>query len=204
MQEILPGIYHWTQAHPKIKIDVSSYYLRPERILIDPLIPDEGIAWFAECPPENVYLSIRHHYRHCAEFEIEYGCTVWCVEQGLHEFTAGEAVRAFRFGDTLPGGVRAVEIGSICPDEGALYIDREGGCVVLADGCIRTSGGPLKFVPDAMLGDDPATVKSGLRAAYSRLLDEYDFRHVLLTHGGPIVQDGRRQLEAFVAAPVPG
>ena len=89
MKEILPGIYHWTQAHPKIKIDVSSYYLKPERALIDPLIPDEGLDWFAEFPPENIYLSIRHHYRHCGEFRKEYGCTVWCVEQGGGKYELG-------------------------------------------------------------------------------------------------------------------
>ena len=113
MEEILPGIYHWTQTHPKIKIAVSSYYLRPERVLIDPLIPDEGLDWFTGHPPENIYLSIRHHYRHCAEFSQEYGCTVWCVEQGMHEFTCDESVRPFQFGETLPGQVEAIEIGSI-------------------------------------------------------------------------------------------
>ena len=112
MEEILPGIFHWTQAHPKIKIDVSSYYLQPERVLIDPLIPDEGLEWFAEYPPENIYMSIRHHYRHCGEFQDEYGCKVWCVEQGMHELTHGERVQPFHFGDTLPGNV---EIGRSFP-----------------------------------------------------------------------------------------
>jgi len=200
MEEILPGIFHWTQAHPKIKIDVSSYYFRAERVLIDPLIPDEGLDWFAGHPPENIYLSIRHHYRHCGEFEQEYGCTVWCVELGMHEFTHGETVRSFQFGDTLPGQVKAIEIGSICPDEGALFIERDGGCVVLADGCIRMQDGPLQFVPDALLGDDPAAVKNGLIAAYFRLLETCEFDHVLLSHGGPIIGDGRKQLAAFVNA----
>jgi hypothetical protein len=199
MDEILPGIFHWTRAHPKIKIQVSSYFLEPERVLIDPLIPDEGLEWFANRTPENIFLSIRHHYRHCSEFAAEYGCTVWCVEQGMHEFTHGEAVKSFQFGDTLPGGVGTVQIGSLCPDEGALHIDREGGCVVLADGCVRMDDGPLQFVPDALLGDDPDAVKTGLKSAYARLLEEYEFRHVLLSHGGPIVDDGRRQLEDFIA-----
>ncbi len=198
MEEILSGIFHWTQAHPKIKIEVSSYYLQPERVLIDPLIPDEGLEWFANHPPENIYMSIRHHYRHCGEFRNEYGCMVWCVEEGLHEFTDGERVQPFHFGDTLPGNVKAIEIGSICPDEGALYISREGGCIVLADGCIRMKGGPLQFVPDSLLGDDPAAVKKGLIAAYSRLVEEYDFAHLFLSHGGPIIGDGRAQLEAFL------
>ena len=38
MNEILPGIYHWTAAHPKIKVEVSSYYLADECVLIDPLV----------------------------------------------------------------------------------------------------------------------------------------------------------------------
>ena len=199
MEEILPGIYHWMQTHPKIKMKVSSYYFKPERVLIDPLIPDEGLEWFAESPPENIYLSLRHHYRHCGEFEREYGCTVWCVEQGLHEFSHGEAVKAFRFGDTLPGQVMAIEIGSLCPDEGALYIEREGGCVVLGDGCVRIGDGPLQFVPESLLGDDPDAVRNGLREAYSRLLAEHELTHLLLSHGGPIIDDGGARLAAFAA-----
>jgi hypothetical protein len=197
MQEILPGIFHWTRAHPKIKIHVSSYFLAPERVLIDPLIPDEGLEWFTDRAPENIYLSIRHHYRQCGEFADRFGCEVWCVEQGLHEFTHGEVIRGFQFGDTLPGDIQAVEIGSICPDEGALYIGREGGCVVLADGCIRMKDGPLQFVPDSLLGDDPEGVKNGLKAAYRQLLENYSFAHVLLSHGGPLVGDGRKKLTEF-------
>jgi hypothetical protein len=200
MQEILPGVFHWTRAHPTIKIHVSSYYLEPERVLIDPLIPDEGIEWFADRPPENICLSIRHHYRHCTEFAKRYGCEIWCVAQGMHEFTHGELVHAFEFGDTLPGDVRAIEIGSICPDEGALYIEREGGCVVLADGCVKLEDGPLQFVPDSLLGEDPEGVKDGLRSAYRRLLEEHVFQHVLLSHGGPLIGDGREQLAKFVGA----
>jgi hypothetical protein len=200
MQEILPGIFHWTRAHPKIKIHVSSYYLEPERVLIDPLIPDEGLEWFAESPPENIYLSIRHHYRHCAEVAERFGCEIWCVEQGLHEFTHGETVRGFNFGDTLSGDIQSVEIGSICPDEGALYIEREGGCVVLADGCVKLEDGPLQFVPDSLLGADPEGVKAGLRTAFGRLLDDYSFQHVLLSHGGPLVGNGREQLAEFIEA----
>ena len=40
------GFVHWTMSHPKIKIAVSSYYVVEPRVLIDPLIPDEGLDWF--------------------------------------------------------------------------------------------------------------------------------------------------------------
>ena len=201
MREILPGIFHWTQIHPKISIPVSSYYLKTESVLFDPLIPDEGLEWFAGDPPKHIYLSLRHHYRHCDEFSKRYGCDVWCVEPGLHEFTKGEAIHAFNFGDVLPGNVKAIEIGSLCADEGAFFIDREGGCMVLADGCVRRGDGPLQFVPDMLLGDDPAAVKSGLMAAYRRLLDSYEFSNLLLAHGQPLVGGAKEALREFVEAP---
>jgi hypothetical protein len=198
MQEILPGIWHWTAVHPNIKMAVSSYYVEPEGALIDPLIPDEGLDWFADRPPRNIYMTIRHHYRHCGKFAERYGCEVWCVEQGMHEFAKGEVVRPFKFGDLLPGEIEAIEIGSLCPDEGALYLSREEGCVFLADGCVRMDDGPLQFVPDILLGDDPDAVKTGLRNAYRRLLDTRSFEHVMLAHGLPLVGTGRAALEEFV------
>jgi hypothetical protein len=50
MREIGPGIHHWTAVHPKIQIEVSSYYLEPAAALIDPLEPPEGIEWSGAGP----------------------------------------------------------------------------------------------------------------------------------------------------------
>ena len=43
MQEILPRVFHWTRLHPRIGHEVSSYYLADEGVLIDPMIPEQGI-----------------------------------------------------------------------------------------------------------------------------------------------------------------
>jgi hypothetical protein len=197
MKEILPGVLHWTASHPKIKIEVSSYYLAEERVLIDPLLPAEGLDGFADNTPQDVLLTNRHHYRDSGRFEERFGCTVWCVESGMHEFTSGEQVRPFRFGDELPGGITAVEIGSICPDDTALYIPRAEGVVAFADGLVRRNDGPLGFVPEEYMGDDPAAVKKGLVAAFRRLL-EHDFDHLLLAHGWPWIGGGKQALREFV------
>ncbi len=53
MEEIAPGLWHWAAAHPKIKIRVHSYYLAGERVLIDPIEPEEGLDWFAEHGPPS-------------------------------------------------------------------------------------------------------------------------------------------------------
>lgn len=198
MKEILPGVWHWTRVHPKIKIEVSSYYLADERVLLDPLVPGDGLDGFPG-KPEHVLLTNRHHFRESAEFRDRFGCKVWCVEQGMHEFGHEQKVNPFRWGDDLPGGIVAIEIGALCPDETALWIGREGGIVAVADGAIRRGDGPLAFVPDSLIGDDPDSVKRDLKAAYRRLADEREFDTLLLAHGNPWVGGARESLREFAA-----
>jgi len=198
MREILPRVFHWTVIHPKIKIEVSSYYLADDLVLIDPLEPVEGLDWFPT-KPKHILLTNRHHYRDSGKFAGRFGCTVWCAETGLHEFQNGEEVRPFRFGDQLPGNITAVKIGALCPDETALYIPRGDGLVALADGAIRQGDSPLQFVPDQYIGDDPAGVKARIRESYRHLL-ELDFDHLLLAHGWPWIGGGRQALRDFAGA----
>lgn len=205
MQEILPGVYHWATVHPKIHVKVSSYWLDEHGVLIDPLIPpDVGVGWFGERPvsPRAILLSNRHHYRHSGELAQAFGCEVYCNEAGLHELSAERPVRGFAPGEELPGHVVAVEVGAICPDDTALYVTAKRA-LVLADGVVRGAPhgqpGPLGFVPDSLMDDPPAT-KRGLLAACERLLAELDFDHLLLAHGGPVLGDGRAQLQDLLDA----
>ena len=196
MEEILPGVWHWSALHPNIKIPVHSYCLESERILLDPIAPDEGLDWFAEHgPPTDVLLTNRHHYRSSASFVERFGVTVHCSRRGLHAFTQGEGVEPFDPGDELPGGVVAYEVGAICLDESALHVPAHRA-LALADGAVRREpGGPLAFVPDGYM-DEPEATKEGLREAYRRLA-ALEFEHLLLAHGEPFVGTGRDALAAF-------
>jgi hypothetical protein len=196
LEEIGPGIHHWTAKHPKIGIEVSSYYLEPSRCLLDPLLPAEGIEWFRSRPaPQRIILTNRHHYRHSGELREEFGCPVLCNENGLHEFEGGREVEGFAFGDELAEGVGAHEVGAICPDETALHVQAGEGFLAIADGLINY--GQVGFVPDNLLGDDPEEVKRGLRDSYRRLLD-LEFDGVLFAHGDPLVGGGKGALRQFV------
>lgn len=199
MQEVLPGLFHWTARHPKIHIEVSSYWLDGPGVLIDPLVPQEGIDWFASrsSTPTAILLSNRHHFRQADLFAERFGCHVHCNRLGLHEFADGRQVAGFDPGETLPGGVLACEVDAICPDETALHLP-EMRAIVFADGIVRGGAyghkGPLGFVPDSLM-DDPEKTKAGLLSACERLLGELDFEHLLLAHGGPVIGDGRELLE---------
>jgi len=196
MQEITPGVWHWTARHERIHSDVSSYYLAAERVLLDPKVPAEGLSWFDEHGvPEHVLLTNRHHDRDAWQLRDAFGCTVHCIRNGLHELDGRGPVEAFDFGDELPGGVIAYEVDAICPDETALHIPAHRA-LACADGVVRGSGrDELSFVPDAYM-DDPEKTKAGLRDAYRRLL-VLDFDHLLLAHGDPVITSGKGALRAF-------
>ncbi len=203
MEEALPGVFHWTAVHPSIHTDVSSYWLDQHGVLFDPLVPRrDGLDWFAArtVEPRAILLSNRHHYRQSDRFAARFGCPVLCNRLGLHEFADGRAVEGFDVGERLPGDVLACELDAICPDDTALLVEA-AGAVVIADAVVRGgaygTGGPLGFVPDALMDDPPAT-KRRLLDACARLLAEHDFEHLLLAHGGPVIGDGRALLEDLV------
>src|SRR5579884_4060020 len=176
MQEIAPGLWHWTRHHPRIGVEVSSYYLAPERVLIAPLVPAEGMEWLQEQgPPEHILLSNRHHDRDSWLISEAFGTTVHCVRNGIHELEGRGPVEPFDFGDVLPGQVTAYEIGAICPDETALHIPSYRA-LACADGVVHY-GEELGFVPEQYM-DDPETTKARLRQAYGRVL-HLDFEMLL-------------------------
>jgi hypothetical protein len=195
--ELKPGLWHWTARHEHIHADVSSYYLAAERVLIDPMIPADGLEWFErQGRPEHVLMTNRHHDRHAWRLRDAFGCTVHCIRNGLHELEGRGPVAPFDFGDQLPGGAIVHEIDAICPDETALHIPPYG-VLACADGVVRM--GPdaeLGFVPDNLM-DDPERTKEGLREAYRRLLD-LEFDSLLLAHGEPVVGGGKATLRAFL------
>lgn len=206
MEEILPGVVHWTATHPNIRSKVDSWWLPDGGVLIDPLVPpDVGLDWFAEqtVPPAAIVLSNRHHYRESGRFRERFGCGVHVPRAGLHEFGADrQPVEPYDPGDELPGGLVVYEIGALCPDDMALYLP-SAEAVFFADGVVGVRGerpGRIGFVPPSLM-DDPEATTRGLVAALRRLLDRVpDLRHVLMAHGGAVLNEGRSELEKLVAA----
>jgi hypothetical protein len=198
MREILPGVRHWTARHPAIGMRVSSYALVDERVLLDPLVPEEGVAALAEPePPADVLLTNRHHWRGCSDLREAFGVTVHAPRAGLHEFGEDRPVVAYDPGDTLPGGAEVHEVGHLCPDEMALWLPRHGA-LALADGVIRhPPDGPLCFVPDFLIGEDPEPVKAALRERYAALAEALAPEHLLLAHGDPVVGGATAALARF-------
>jgi hypothetical protein len=200
MREILPGILHWKAVHPKLGIEVSSYYVEPARALIDPLAPPEGVeALGSRDEPERILLTNRHHLRDSERLSERFGCPILCNEKGLHEFEDGPDVQGFSFGEEVAPGIDALEVGVLCPEETALLIRQGDGALAVADGAMNY--GSVGFVSDRYLGEDPDAVKRGLTGAYARLLDQ-PFDALLFAHGEPLPSGGKAALREFTEASV--
>lgn len=198
MDEIAPGLWHWTASHPHHGMEVDSYYLAGEGVLIDPMMPSEGAGWFRDqgFEPGDILLTNRHHDRDSWRLRDEFGCDVHCIANGCYELESRGPVTPFEFGDELPGGIVAYEVGAICPDETALHIPAHQA-LACADGVVRwpeVEG--LTFVPDSLM-DEPEQTRADLRDAYRRLLD-LDFDRLLLAHGAPVPRDAKTVLRAYV------
>jgi glyoxylase-like metal-dependent hydrolase (beta-lactamase superfamily II) len=204
MRELLPGVWHWTAPHPNLGgAHVSSYWLEESGVLIDPLLPPDGIEWFESRTnaPSAIVLANRHHYRDSGRLHERYGVDVHVPAAGMHQFTHGEPVVPYRAGDQLPGGLIAVSVGGLSPDDSGLYL-ASASALWLADTIVRAPedpGDPIGWVVDSLM-DDPPETKRELLAAFRRILDEIAFENLMLAHGLPLIGDGHLALEELVGA----
>jgi hypothetical protein len=201
MEEILPDIFHWTTFHKGIGVKVHSYLLRACRpaVLIDPRVPEEGLQGIAKlAQPRHVFLTNRLHYRHSGRFARASGAQIWAHRAGAQAFgPRRHPVKLFEHGARLPGGIQALKVGALCPEETAFYLKLYGGILALGDAVIR-EGDRLAFVPDELMGEDPEAVKKGLGRSLSQLLTRR-FKHILMAHGSPWLGEGKRALKDFLA-----
>lgn len=192
MEELAPGVRHWTATHPNLGIDVSAYWLPGLRLLLDPIaVPDEVEE------VDHILLSCRHHLRDCLEAAERFGATVCAPRTGMHDYPDDTPIQPYDFGEPIAGGaVTPYQVGALSPDETALHIPSVNA-LSIADGAIRY-GDELHFVPDQYM-DDPEGDKAGIREGLGRLADELEFDVLLLAHGKPYASGGRDALRRFSA-----
>jgi glyoxylase-like metal-dependent hydrolase (beta-lactamase superfamily II) len=196
VQEVAPGLWHWTARHPDWKegadweAEVSSYAIDDgERLLlVDPLAPSVLIDELAAGRHPVVVLTCPWHRRDTALLVERLGAEVFVPppDQGDPDPVAGTV---FRAGERLPVGIvalpgmehndlvlwiesrRAIAVGDT-------LIDRGKGLEFPAD---WAGGEGLEFTADsAGKGVSVDELLAGVRPVL-----ELPVEHVLATHGGP-------------------
>jgi hypothetical protein len=178
MQELRPGLWTWTATHPdwtqkndEWGPEVRSYAYDTGAclVLFDPISPPSLMEGLVEAQEIAVLLTTKWHRRSTDE----------CVERfGAHVFAPR---------DDLPADVEVVSTG--LDEESAYWVPRHHALVV---GDSFTSDRGLRVMDHWLLeGRTAEQMRDGLRP----LLD-LPIELVLLTHGDPVVENGREALRA--------
>lgn len=184
MEEVRPGIWHWTAPHPAWKPgydwprDVSSFAIDDgEQLLVfDPIAPSHKVDALAQERTASILLTCPWHARDGADLAHRLDASVY-VPPPDDEDDDGIAGIVYRAGDTLPTGL--VAHAGAEPNDLVLWMPSRGALIV-GDTLIDRGAG-LEFPRDwsARGGLDPDVVLEGLQP----LLD-LPVECVLATHGG--------------------
>ena len=213
MEQIAPGLWHWTAPHPDWKPRnrgknglgwdeiVSSYALITDAafVLIDPLVPTDAAEadrfWKAlDRDVEGhgspaIVISIHWHARSAQEIAERYpGSTVWAPADAPKGKI--RSTHTYAAADTLPAGIEAHDLGKV--KEVVLYLPSHEALLfgdVILDG--------VRICPESWLGK--GATRQDAADALRPLLDK-DIELLLLTHGGPVTDGAREALERALDA----
>jgi glyoxylase-like metal-dependent hydrolase (beta-lactamase superfamily II) len=203
MQQLRPTLWTWTAPHPAWTEDeggpegwnrvVRSYAYDSGQclVLIDPLAPPSLLEGLVESKDVAVLLTEHCHVRSTADCVERFGATVHAMKEAAPKLSL--PAQAFEQGDTLPGGVVAQL--ECYPFEAIFWIPAERA-IVVGDALVGGELG-LHVQPESwhVEGTTPASFRDRLRP----LLD-LPIELVLLTHGDPVLADGREAVRAALDA----
>ena len=223
MDELAAGIHRWTAPHPEWRPaveEVGSYALVADEalLLVDPLLPadtDERLTSLlvrlelmaAAATRVELLITIPYHTRSAEalyeRFAAERPTRIWGhanVRKRLRPETPLEVMPGGAAGTAAPlaaGAADAYTIGRPRRSEHPLYVPSLRAAV-FGDAVVGAGGG-LRF-----WNQSSGTGEAWYRDVFAPTLAplaERPVEHVLVTHGPPVVGDGRRALALCLSAP---
>jgi hypothetical protein len=195
VEKVAPGLWRWTAPHPDWTPEADwpedvgcVYYEGADAVvLIDPLVPADEAGRFWEALDRDVeragrsvvvLRTVHWHHRSIDDVVARYpAARAWTAESH----------------DALPAGVEAFRVERA--DETLFWIV-EHRALVSGDVLLGTEDGGIRVCPDSWLAKEfrgPAFKTS------VRFLLELPIELVLVSHGQPVIENGREALAAALA-----
>jgi hypothetical protein len=209
-QRLAAGLWRWTARHPEwhpgeFGSEVASFALQAadETVLIDPLLPPEPQAVLDLIERElrdrlAILISIPYHVRSSEELRKRFGkqvdTTIWGHPACAKRLQRKTGFHTIEPGDELPGGASAYPIGKPRRFETPLLLPSHRA-LVFGDAVVELDGG-LRVWSDRSVDKDVTTFyRERFNPTLKPLLD-LDFDRVLVTHGQPVMKDGKAELKS--------
>jgi hypothetical protein len=194
LEAVAPGLRRWTSFHDHWEEEVGAVAVDTADglVVIDPIAPPLELR-----RPAHVLFTVYWHARSGAELK---GARTWSSARSRRPLeNRGIEVTDVVTGDCeLPGGIRAfqtaraAEVVYWLPEQQAVV----AGDVLLGAGAKpRATDDSLRLCPERWLG---RATHADLRAALRPLLD-LPVERVLVSHGAPVLENGKRELERLLA-----
>ena len=207
-ERLLPGLWRWTARHPEwhpgdFGAEVACFAAQAgeDTLLIDPLLPEdpEPVYELIEQvlgPRLAILITIPYHVRSsaklCERYKGEADSTIWGHPAAARRLRRPRGFHAIEPGTPLPGGAAAYSIGKPRRQETPLLLPSHRA-LVFGDAVAET-GGRLRVWSAERVDDRVARFYRERFNPTLKPLLELDFDRVLVTHGEPVLRDGRRAL----------
>ena len=186
VQQLGDGLWRWTARHPNaanwpdwgppVPPEVGCvYYEAPDAVvLFDPLLPaDEEEEFLAYLDRDVEWLGLPVSI---------------LLTAAWHERSAAALRERYRADDRVPASVEAFPVEG-APERQTAYFIRPHRALVVAEIFVGDGRGGIALVPSPAL-EDRAALDRSLRA-----IAELQVELVLVSHGDPVLQDGRRAID---------
>jgi hypothetical protein len=193
VDELAPGLRRWTSWHEHWEEDVGSVAVETDDglVLIDPNDPPPELG-----RPAHVLLTVYWHARSTSGLRAP---RVWAASRSAQPLrNRGVEVTDVVGDGGLPAGIRAFPTARVSevvywlPEQRALVV----GDVLLGAGARpRATEEPLRLCPERWLGKP---THDDLRKSLRPLL-ELPVERVLVSHGAPVLANGKRELERVLS-----
>ena len=197
MDEILKDVYTWSVYSEEKKFNFNGYFIVSQHPLFGNVIIDPPQASDSDLEQmeslgfvQHIIITNRDHIRRSEEFQQKFGAD---IQINTNDITGSAMVsdRNFNHGDMIAGFLHAVVIpDNKSPGETALFwADRE--ILFLGDALIGKPPGIVTLLPEEKY-DDIVKAKAGIR-----ILQNLDFKHLLLGDGESILRKGKEVVSKY-------
>jgi glyoxylase-like metal-dependent hydrolase (beta-lactamase superfamily II) len=212
VEAVADGVWRWAARHPEwhpsteFGAEVACWLAHEDdgTVLVDPLLPagDEALLEELDGLMQGqvvVAITIPYHVRDAAVAARRWGATVLGHSAAGKRLPGDVPFRSVAPGDELPLGLTVHRIGNPRRQEQPVAL-RERRALAVGDAIVGVDGGLRVWVERRTAERVTRWYRERLVPSLEPLLT-LDVERVLVTHGDPVLADGRAALADALAAP---